>query len=190
MSKIREALEEISGSGPRPDLGKLPEVVKHKPTQGEVSFQQFDGTNACQWHQRFSVYWNAVGPMFSITELDQQEDEPPLTMPMFARRADLDAAKVEADALLPQKEGQAKTMTICAGPDTTPQEVGHWYSPNMVREILAARAERGALDAARFRHMVDDMDSSALLRMIAEGTDNWRAILDAAMLPPAPEGEK
>ena len=39
-------------------------------------------------------------------------------------------------ALPEQKQGQAKTMLICAGPDTTESEVGHWYSPDAVREIV------------------------------------------------------
>lgn len=45
------------------------------------------------------------------------------------------------EKLLPQGEGQAKVMLISAGPDTIPQEVGHWYSPSKVAELLQVERE-------------------------------------------------
>jgi len=36
---------------------------------------------------------------------------------------------------------QARTMTICEGPDTIPQEVGLWYSKDSVDALIAAERE-------------------------------------------------
>lgn len=43
--------------------------------------------------------------------------------------------------LLPKKMGQALCMTVCEGPDVAPQETGHWYSPEAVELLLAAKRE-------------------------------------------------
>jgi hypothetical protein len=39
--------------------------------------------------------------------------------------------------LAKQHEGQALTMAICAGPDVVPSEIGRWYSPQKVAEMIA-----------------------------------------------------
>ena len=39
------------------------------------------------------------------------------------------------------KEGQAKSMLICAGEDVLPAEVGHWYSPSAVAEFILVERE-------------------------------------------------
>lgn len=46
--------------------------------------------------------------------------------------------------LLPERQGQAPLMTVCAGnPDADiDEEIGHWYSPASVRAMLAFERER------------------------------------------------
>ena len=43
--------------------------------------------------------------------------------------------------LPPQREGQARTMTICDGPGSLPAETGHWYSPDAVRALIKKERE-------------------------------------------------
>ena len=47
----------------------------------------------------------------------------------------------EAQPLLPPSAGQAKVMTVTWGPDLPPCEIGHWYSPQAVAEMIAAERE-------------------------------------------------
>ena len=43
--------------------------------------------------------------------------------------------------LPPQHQGQAKTMLICEGPRKVPAEIGYWFSPEVVAELIAAERE-------------------------------------------------
>lgn len=56
-----------------------------------------------------------------------------------------DRERIRPANLLPQKEGQGSVMTITEGPDTSPPEVGHWYSPDKVASMLLADRQRLAL---------------------------------------------
>ena len=66
---------------------------------------------------------------------------------------------------------QARTMTICEGPDTIPEEVGSWYSKYYVDELIAAEREAcakvcegiGALEA-----MEDEEEGSAAMVRVAD----------------------
>jgi len=57
---------------------------------------------------------------------------------------------LEGIKLLPQKEGQAKSMLICDVDGASSFEIGHWYSPDaVVFFIRAAQAsERKAIIAS------------------------------------------
>ena len=47
-----------------------------------------------------------------------------------------DCQKYWADDLPPQKPGQARMLTVCEGSGYTSAEIGHWFSPDAVREML------------------------------------------------------
>lgn len=47
------------------------------------------------------------------------------------------AGKLRVGALPPQHPGQARTMLICETESTISAEVGHWYSPDKVEELIA-----------------------------------------------------
>ena len=46
--------------------------------------------------------------------------------------------------LLPSRNYQPRTLTVCDGPDTE-LEAGHWYSPAAVQDLLERERERCAV---------------------------------------------
>lgn len=53
----------------------------------------------------------------------------------------------EVRELPPQHPGQARTMLICETKKTVSAEIGHWYSPEKVAELLAEEREACAVAA-------------------------------------------
>jgi hypothetical protein len=51
-----------------------------------------------------------------------------------------------------QRDGQALTMFICEGQETVTAEIGHWYSPDAVAELLAKEHERCAVICDDLHH--------------------------------------
>lgn len=45
------------------------------------------------------------------------------------------------EKLLRGKAGQSRVMTITEGPDVTVPEIGNWYSPEAVAEMIAVERE-------------------------------------------------
>lgn len=72
-------------------------------------------------------------------------------------RAIIDGPGVE---LPPQYPKQAKTMLICDGEDVSPAEVGHWFSPEYIAELLAAPS--APAPAETMRDAVRDAIAAAL----------------------------
>lgn len=73
---VAEVPKEIVGSHPRDDLSSHPLVAASRPdsTSVDVSFQQLDGTNVCQWHKtrmKGGSLWHPTGPMFRLAASQQ-----------------------------------------------------------------------------------------------------------------------
>ena len=83
--------------------------------------------------------------------------------------------------LAPEREGQARMILICAGnPDgDIEEELGHWYSPTAVREMLAA--ERDRCRRAAQACCGDDIIERRLLEAIDAGLQ-WREQPDGSWL--------
>jgi hypothetical protein len=86
--------------------------------------------------------------------------------------------------LLPETYNQTWIMTVCEGPDTNAEEVGHWYSPAAVANMLS-RACQSEREGWRYADELEQerkrlVDRVETLRGALKTASGW--ILDAYAL--------